>query len=367
MNLVVPAVDAKHALHLPEAGFASHALSSIGPLMVRSDRGGIAVESEGRPVARALHAERLSFTFEADGPVRGLVVAAVLEALFACNPSLPHLDVVLQEGELLDELLAHGAVERQASALISRPELLFQIAAPFFGKMSPAYPEIASFKSGVHDPQRPPKPSGIVYQRTIPWLATALSLHVADPERDLPVFHKWMNDPRVSAIWQDQGDLDYHRKFLSERLSDPRTLPLIGSFGGTPFGYFELYWAKEDRLGPHYDADTHDRGWHVAIGEEAFRGKRFLGAWLPSLMHYMFLADPRTRRIVGEPVHDHQQQIRNLDRSGFAKIKHVQFSHKRALLVMLLRERFFGDRLLFPDLSGASEPAVIGSLPREVA
>ena len=80
----------------------------------------------------------------------------------------------------------------------------------------------------------------------------------------------------------------------------------------------------------------------------------------------MFLADPRTRRIVGEPVHVHQHQIRNLDRSGFAKVKHIQFSHKRALLVMLHRERFFLDRLLFPDLSGPAD-APIGSLPRKSA
>jgi hypothetical protein len=81
----------------------------------------------------------------------------------------------------------------------------------------------------------------------------------------------------------------------------------------------------------------------------------------------MFLADPRTRRIVGEPIHHHTQQIRNLDRSGFAKVKHIQFPHKKALLVILLRERFFMDRLLLPDLTGLSTEdgqPVLGSLAR---
>ena len=70
-------------------------------------------------------------------------------------------------------------------------------------------------------------------------------------------------------------------------------------------------------------------------------------------MHYMFLDDPRTQRIVGEPAASHAQQIRNLDRSGFAKVKHVDFPHKRALLVQLLRERFFADRLWAPGRAGA--------------
>ena len=78
-----------------------------------------------------------------------------------------------------------------------------------------------------------------------------------------------------------------------------------------------------------------------------------VSAWLPSLMHFMFLDDPRTQRIVGEPAASHAQQIRNLDRSGFAKVKHVHFPHKRALLVQLLRERFFADRLWAPDNAGA--------------
>ena len=41
-----------------------------------------------------------------------------------------------------------------------------------------------------------------------------------------------MNDPRVAAIWEDGGDLSYHRDFIAGRLADPRTLPLIGTFGG---------------------------------------------------------------------------------------------------------------------------------------
>jgi len=111
---------------------------------------------------------------------------------------------------------------------------------------------------------------------------------------------------------------------------------------------------------PLYDADDYDRGWHVAIGEDGFRGRTWITAWLPSLMHFIFLDDLRTQRIVGEPKASHTQQIRNLDLAGFAKVKHVDFSHKRALLVMLLRERFFADRLWAPepvDPTGAATTA----------
>lgn len=104
----------------------------------------------------------------------------------------------------------------------------------------------------------------------------------------------------------------------------------------------------------------------MLIGDGEIRGKAYISAWLPSLMHYIFLDDPRTQRIVGEPRIDHVQQIRNLDRSGFAKVKAFDFPHKRAMLVMLLRERFFGERLWVPQeeapAQAAAELAVLAAV-----
>ncbi|MEL4072567.1 GNAT family N-acetyltransferase [Ochrobactrum sp. GPK 3] len=370
--------NSKARLRLPEAGFASHTatVAHSAPMLfghVVATADGFSVKHNGKDIAAGTfsHARGPSLDFGTLPPATAeaeRAVLAVLEALFTCHPDLPFVQVTLPTYCDPTDILASGSMERTEDGFISRPELLFQLAQLWLGSAPYAYPAVSTVTNGIHHPIRPPKPSGIVYQRHIPWIDKILAFHIADLEVDLAHFHRWMNDPRVSAIWEDHGSLDYHRNFLNGRLADPRTLPLIGTFDGVPFGYFELYWAKEDRLGPYYDADPYDRGWHVAIGEDAFRGKAFVSAWLPSLMHYMFLADPRTTRIVGEPIHHHQQQIRNLDRSGFAKIKHVQFPHKMALLVMLLRERFFADRLLSPDLGTLTDQQgrpVIGSLSRD--
>lgn len=366
-------------LRLPISGFASHALALGQPLVVSSGQSsagfrvsyhGIEVASgylpgyAGNPLVFDNISAAVSPASDED------IVNAVSEAVLACNPQLPSFAIELADDGLVRRLTEAGAIEWGGDHLIVRPESVFQQPKSWLGSALGAYPEIPVLTNGIHHPQRPPKPVGRVYSRFIPWLNTQLGFHVADIDADLGHFHRWMNDPRVAAIWEDSGDLSYHRDFIASRLADPRTLPLIGTFGGVPFGYFELYWAKEDRIGPHYEADGFDRGWHVAIGEDDFRGKAFVSAWLPSLMHYMFLADARTRRIVGEPIHHHAQQIRNLDRSGFAKVKHIQFPHKKALLVMLLRERFFMDRLLSPDLTGLSGEdgqAVLGSLLRASA
>jgi acetyl CoA:N6-hydroxylysine acetyl transferase len=274
---------------------------------------------------------------------------AAVEALTTTDRNTPLLHLACDEPELAAELRQHGYIDPTGRI---DPGQVWQHPGSWLTE--PArwlYPFRPVMTRGRVHPERRPKPSGTVYARHIPWLGDTLGFRVADPVRDLADFSRWMNDPAVAAVWEDDGPIEKHRAILEARRDDPHVLPLIGCFEGRAFGWFEVYWARENRLGPHYDCHDYDRGWHVAIGEPEYRGRDWITAWLPSLMHFIFLDDPRTQRIVGEPRRDHAQQIRNLDRAGFAKLKEFDFPHKRALLVMLLRERFFCDRLWAPERS----------------
>lgn len=252
-------------------------------------------------------------------------------------------------------LCARGlALRDPAGRLVLPVDLLWQQPAAWAMQVPPVpYPYRPVLSGAFRHPQRPPKPESELYRRFVPWLGLDISFRAASLEADLDLVHRWMNDPRVAAIWEEAGPIDHHRAYLSGLIADPHMIPMIGCFGDRPFGYFEIYWAKENRIAPFYDAQDYDRGWHVLVGDDSCRGRQYVAAWLPSLMHYLFLDDPRTTRIVGEPRSDHSQQLRNLDRGGFARVKDFDFPHKRATLVMLLRERFFGDRLWLPDFATA--------------
>lgn len=289
------------------------------------------------------------------------VIEAVLARQSATQPLL--LDAATPQ-HLLRRLAEDGVVTFQNNLPLILPEMFMQQPGPWTGQTRSPYAQRYVMTGDRRHPQRPPKPSGVVYARYIPWLAQTIRFDVATLEDHLPLLHRWMNDPRVDAFWNEAGSMEHHRQYLSALIADPHMLPLIGRFDDRPFGYFELYWAKENRLAPFYDADDYDRGWHVVVGEDAFRGRDFISAWLPSLMHYMFLDDCRTQRIVGEPAAAHHQQLRNLERSGFARIKNFSFPHKRATLVMLLRERFFEDRLWLP---AESPQGAASSLPVRAA
>ncbi|MBL8497070.1 GNAT family N-acetyltransferase [Nitrosomonas sp. JL21] len=203
-------------------------------------------------------------------------------------------------------------------------------------------------------PLRPPKPEGVVYRRYIPWLSRTLIFRTVDlAVGDLECFHRWMNDSEVAKFWQESGDIDRHRSYLAEIHADPHVTSLIACLDEEPFGYFEVYWAKENRIAPYYDVDDFDRGWHVLIGEPHRRGKPFVTAWLPSISHYLFLDDARTKRLVIEPRSDNHKMIRNLIQCGYVTLKEFDFPHKRAVLGMLSRERFFSEQCWVPHLTSA--------------
>ena len=287
------------------------------------------------------------------------LVCAAFEYLFATRLDLASVSLA-GDGwtDILPDLLRGGLCipgDTPASPPSVIADMVWQIPELWMSSPSPAYP-----RHDIHDgktayPVRPPKPAaGRLYARFIPWLGGTLAFDVATLG-DLPNVHRWMNDPRVNEFWREAGDEARHRRYLEGMFADPHIIPLIGRFEEKAFSYFEIYWAKEDLIGTFCDAGDYDRGCHVIVGEDAFRGREWFTAWLPSLVHLMFLDDARTERIVQEPQADHHRQLRNLQRSGFSHIKTVDFPTKRAAIVSISRQRFFSERLWHPAADPVSE------------
>ena len=193
----------------------------------------------------------------------------------------------------------------------------------------PPPPPQFTFTNGIRHPIRPkpPRQGEPFYSRYVPSVGQYLSFRVASlspnpcPHRgpvaqerlhgaanpcnksDTEYLHAWMNDPRVAKYWGETGDLAHMTAFLTRALSSRHSFPVIGSWDGKPFGYFEIYWVKEDLLGRYLGAevDHYDRGLHCLVGEEEFRGPQRVKTWLSALVHYCWLADSRTNTTMMEP------------------------------------------------------------------
>ncbi|KAI0837243.1 acyl-CoA N-acyltransferase [Hypoxylon sp. FL0890] len=216
--------------------------------------------------------------------------------------------------------------------------------------------------NGIRHPlrQKPPHMGEVFYTRFIPSIGKYLSFRVASlspkpvaclgpvgpGERenshlstlsDTSLLQMWLSSPRVSAFWGQ-----YYPQFLSNALQSRHSFPAIAMWDGVPFGYFEIYWVKEDILGRYMgnDAQDFDRGIHVLIGEEWARGR--VQQWLSSIVHWCFQADYRTMNICLEPRVDNERFIQHLQYGGFSKEREVSFPHKRAWLCRLRRDVWDG-------------------------
>src|SRR5262245_29310751 len=163
-------------------------------------------------------------------------VAAAAEAMFGWRPGLDRLVLDLAGREALArELMDDGLAVTAGTELALLPELVMQRRGNWLvNAEQPPMPQLHVMTDGKRHPRRSPKPAGKVYARFIPWLAAVISFRVANLDGDLQLLHRWMNDPRVDAFWNEAGDLEKHRRYLSGILADPHMLPLIGCFDDEP-------------------------------------------------------------------------------------------------------------------------------------
>ena len=158
---------------------------------------------------------------------------------------------------------------------------------------------------------------------------------------DLDLLHTWMNDERVAKFWGVRGSRSVQEEFLRNALRSRNSFPAIGCWDGKPFGYFEIYWVKEDILGPHVDeghSGDWSRGFHALVGEQEFRGPHRVKIWMSALVHHCLLADFRTTGVFCEPRVDNEKFIRYLEDVGFQKRGEVALLHKQSALMKISRE-----------------------------
>ncbi len=261
-----------------------------------------------------------------------------IETQFTHQPTLEAVTLSEQECQILafpQQWLEAGSISKACFFQLNQTGLRHQPSDRF------PYVKQQNDLSRGYLAARPAKPKGEVYRRFDVKLEKEISFRTFDFEKDLARFTQWMNNPRVAEFWEQAWTEDKLKVFIENRFSDGFTLPLIGEIDGQAFGYFEVYWAAQDRLAPYYDGLEFDRGIHLLVGEENYRGKHYFDAWLRALCHYAFLDDVRTQRIVMEPRFDNTKLFKRLASTAFEKQFEFNFPHKRSALMMMQRSAFF--------------------------
>ncbi|WOG27645.1 GNAT family N-acetyltransferase [Endozoicomonas sp. 8E] len=271
------------------------------------------------------------------------LIAASLDYLFSRNPDLSRIYVAPSLAERLqDNQLIHSCKESSLEGICYRSGLYQDRTLWHCQRDNQTMPEIwTENEKAVTHPLRQEQTNGVVYKRYDYQNDLTISFRTLDPEQDLDLFHEWMNQPRIAEFWEMAQSREELTAYLQSVLKDRRTWPMIGCINGEPFGYFELYWALEDRIAPYYDCQPWDRGFHLLVGNLEFLGQRYSNSWTKCITHFLYLDDPRTTRLVGEPRADNKRLLKLLSPAGWSFVKEFDFPHKRAALVNCYREIFF--------------------------
>lgn len=166
--------------------------------------------------------------------------------------------------------------------------------------------------------------------------------------QDIPLLHKWMNEPHVIPQWQlDKSELEltvYYDKMLAD---DHHRLMIVG-VDGQDVGYTEIYEGKRDRIGRYYPGDDLDLGWHLLFGEKSVFGKGFLRPVMRLLSFYIFENAP-SKKIVGEPDHTVKPYAKVVEELCYEQQGLIPMPEKTAMLYYCFRESFyqkFGEYLI---------------------
>ncbi|SFR60032.1 N2-citryl-N6-acetyl-N6-hydroxylysine synthase [Marinobacter daqiaonensis] len=208
-------------------------------------------------------------------------------------------------------------------------------------ELLPVMPDVTTETGSITHPLRPKVGDEILYRRLVPALGKTVTLRQASASVDGEAFHRWQNDPRIARFWEYPFGRQELDTMLEERRADPHSLPLILEADGERVGYFECYYVREDRLGPYCDHFPWDQGMHMLVGERQFLGRSLTPVWLNTLSHFLFLREPRTTALWGEPRADNEALLAYLRTTTWEHRGEFDFPHKRAARLCNPRQSFF--------------------------
>ena len=179
------------------------------------------------------------------------------------------------------------------------------------------------------------------YRTYDPDIDRTISLRRATIERDLERLHSWLGSDHVKPYWDLDRPLPVFRERLQTKLADDHLTPYVGCLDHVTMSYWESYWAAEDDVGNHYDADPDDQGVHLLIGPEEYLGHGYASALLRAVVAMQF-AHAETDRVIAEPDVRNEHVIHVFEQCGFEPRTEFAFEEagKDALLLVCEREHF---------------------------
>lgn len=246
-----------------------------------------------------------------------------LQAL--CNTkNLAHdfIDILLNSHELLQKCNFRFATSQINDNQVPCDPLELYTSVPNLIAISQLYQKSSTSES-------------ILYQRYYHGIGKTITLRKCESSDDIQQFVTWQKQPHIAKYWQLHESTQQAVAHLQMIMADNYQLPVIIEINHVPAGYAELYWAQKDIIADHYDHHDNDRGFHLLIGEKHLLGVEHTSLIFTTIMDYLYLDSPETKRIVVEPDKRNHRFIKYMDLlPGWRFIKHAELTEKNAAIYL---------------------------------
>lgn len=166
-----------------------------------------------------------------------------------------------------------------------------------------------------------------------PLLSAPWSLRPVVTDDDVALVARWMAAPHVERFWEQAWPVARWRAAIDGQRDGDYSRPYLVSHDGAPLAYVEIYRVARDVVGLQYDADAHDLGIHLALGELSSTGRGLGRAMVRAVVDGLFAADPRCAVVVADPDERHAMARRMFAGAGFGLWDVRDLGHKRAAIL----------------------------------
>ena len=147
-------------------------------------------------------------------------------------------------------------------------------------------------------------------------------------EADLPLLHRWLNEPHVSRWW---GEPAAQFDLVSGDLNEPAMDQFIVIKDSQPFAYLQCYRLTDWNVGFGEQPDG-TRGIDLLIGETEMLGRGHGSHFIRTFVERQFAAG--TARVVTDPDPQNDRAIRAYEKAGFMRDRLVETPDGPALLMV---------------------------------
>lgn len=165
---------------------------------------------------------------------------------------------------------------------------------------------------------------------------------------DLPLMHRWLNEPHVKRWWYDEGSSyeEIEKNFMPRISGEDPTFPYLILHDDTPIGYIQSYRISDH---PDYQAQVQVEraaGLDLFIGEERLLYKNLGCRIIRQFLEEISFADESVESCVIGPEPDNAAAIRAYEKAGFRYLKtiHVPGEPEPEYLLQLSRAKFERNR-----------------------